>query len=675
MIFRVWKGLLACFWLLPAVSNADVSRFATEDARLLKPIDIRANCLTARRFTELLGKKVGAKMSATSRVGDDLLIVSALARPAAEIMDRVAAHFSFTWERSGKTAPFSYVLTQSDVQVGAERKAREARDAEIFDNARSLMNALVAAYKLGDTERATKAAEYQKAVLTETDPERIKELNRGDAAMCADIVSLRARLFAAVGMDLSEASWQKLRNGETLVYSTRPISGERKLPQPAMKDVETVITWVKILCCQRGMQGAIYSVRGVDGIAELSDHAAVDLDHPPAYLICNIQLRYFDGILASAVTVRTPERHAIAGGSYYLKDTKQPAGTKPATPPDIPEESTLNQKYQLPEGLKAFARSGKLRPGFFFRSAWAEDKSKEFTEPLSVSYGELLLSLADAAGMLLVADAFDQHDMEPSVLPKGTIADWLTAVCKGTESQWAIDGQWITVRCPRYPIYRALQLSPALRARIYEAFAKYGYPGIKFCAEIARQVTSEPKWSVAPFIRGLGLTTTHFPVTQYPWLKVIDVLPDETLGEMLKGRSVLLGALPPATVPALRNAVVSGWPIPGMEPTEELSTAAALAISFELQGDVIQYHDDAELGPSLFTPMTFERCREIFDAYQHGRIQDLDGVTFGYVRFGSLATYAIHLIGDSDTEMATFQILQMPPGPTWPLTSPPPTGK
>jgi hypothetical protein len=635
----------------------EASAYAAEDPRLERRIDVRCNCLSLPDFAETLSEQTGVSVRAAENLADDLLVLSCSNEPLAEVMRRVADHFGFSWARTGEAPSYVYTLTQTQAARAVEERARRDREQRHITNLREMATAMASLLDLPESVRAAKAAEYEAeleaAYGSSGGEEAIAALRASQGRYCADMAQARARIVAAVVANLSQRRWDELAAGRRLVFSSRPIRGEYEMPAAAAIEISQAID-AAATAWENEERRLDISSGELKGFGPCGEAWALAEANPVPDGFGNVQLQYWRGLLRGTVTLRGADRRPLLGASYYMKDSDPPRR------PD-PERKGPPQSFKLPDELAALVSGTgddrRIRPGRWFRTEWAGGGARDYTEPLAVGYGALLLALADAAHLPLIADAYDYHHVEPAVPASGTVADWLEALCADAESDWSVKDGWISLRHSRYAICRPLQLPRDTRRAIYGPAAESGGFTLEQLASIAAGISREQRVSYGPFARGLGLLTQQSAGGDLEWLAALGTLRPQSWQALTRGTAIRVRSLPRNTVEALTAALSDSPIVPGVELPElpGLANTTLRIVSYR-EGDLIEYRDHPDEGATLHRPISVE------EALKHaGAAAGSPG--YLRVRPGRVAEYRILLdAGGGSLPGATIRLLQMPHG-------------
>lgn len=212
-------AFLAAFSTAASFDQAELLR---SDERLRAQISVHAKIVSTADFVGLLQRETGAKFEVAALDADRKLTVLCTARPASEVMERVAETLFMSWTFDKRRDTWRLELL-GEVRKEEQAARRQAREQD----QRVIRMALESLSKWGDlsqeewAEESTAIRSRLATAEKAQGPDAQQKLL--DAQLGADILSYRAWTgFGAAWKKSLEEAVARLAAGETLLASSRP---------------------------------------------------------------------------------------------------------------------------------------------------------------------------------------------------------------------------------------------------------------------------------------------------------------------------------------------------------------------------------------------------------------------------------------------------------------------
>jgi hypothetical protein len=213
-------GWLRWVWVLSAVTLCVGTGAQTvelsKDERLQKPITVREPFIPLKPLLTQLSKELGVSLSASTEIAEDKVCLLVRERPAHEVLQRLADTLRYEWHHSQTTN--GYRLYQPLPERSREQQLRQAllqARRQAFERPLRLLIDLARRYRW---EELSALSEQDKQRLSAEQREILTKLN--DMSVYAT---------ARVMGDFRVSEWQRLWQGEPLVFSSAPQAGELPL--------------------------------------------------------------------------------------------------------------------------------------------------------------------------------------------------------------------------------------------------------------------------------------------------------------------------------------------------------------------------------------------------------------------------------------------------------------
>ncbi len=451
------------------------------EPKLAQEITARVEAETVGEFLARIGEETKTELRATPEIAEDVIILYAKA-PAADILDKVAKHFDWTWEKDRE----SYVLKQSEAQRKQEladqeelilrpylRWQQRAKDAlqvpsgasersrqelvSLIEQNRQHSESYQEEYFSNDAVRRTawsnKRAELdnKSAVLARAlSPtwrvvdELIAGLTKQDLL---DLDRLTKTVYAA-----PKGVWQKPFNVKA-TSATRDLlarwsAGPNARDGPD-REFYRQIEW------PMAREDGVHDVSGLRVVLKLTILRAM----PDAY---------------------SPNADATlallgAAGSSFAQSTLNDR------PPRLPRETasvqsaTVRDRFdaQLPINSSLGEANEADSKGFLKRSTLQEFLSTSAKVHPARAMARLLIEASAAAGVDLISDCFESQTWSvPRPIALGTARGAFDALARTSDSKWKSDGRWVGFRTNYWQLKRLATLRPQLLYQVRDLTIK-----------------------------------------------------------------------------------------------------------------------------------------------------------------------------------------------------------
>jgi hypothetical protein len=513
----------------------------TTDPRLSKPIDICANAEAAPALCERLGKAAGVTLTASPAIKDDLVILYAPKRPAAEVMKKVAEHFDWEWTANGdgyelrptatfwkeiKNWPLEHALSERGTRAADARKHRA--EWEAIDFAAELRTCAQLERRIQDLEGLK-------------DAERAKELE----ALASKLRShdFRAQPFATFAnsfmADMPNSGLVEATNGR-VVYSTHPKGIQRPLSEAMRANLSRLLN-------RLGMQQRLMrQLRPREG-----QQREPMFTSPPSHDLAQVaQVRV---VVGSGSLV---EAFLLDSEGYVLNILASCAGGSPPSLTDpfrdeSPESfsSGAINDTRLTSPLSWAPPPSEWSSSTSQSSKWLQEAASAGVDPLCRTAGDLT-SLAKAGGVCLVADAYDSalgvgyedpHDLKTA----------LDQYSRTTDSHYDLTDGWVALRTDRWLYERSRQIPRDILFATVTHFERQGGLTFDQQAEFVSKLADYQCKSDLPRLMTMYLDDSNVALYRF-W----GALPSATRSMLRSGVPIAYTSLPANAKPSFANYLV-----------------------------------------------------------------------------------------------------------------------
>jgi hypothetical protein len=492
----------------------------TSDRRLAARVEIRSDAETTPEVCARLSKETGVSLTAHPSLSNDLVVLYAPNRPAAEVMKMLAEHFAWQWIKSGE----GYVLRQTaPYEVQADAVIRDHALTKGRANVHEARDALKAWAQVNlrteaQAVRRLEQARESKELSDEQEQALVKHANRLNS-----MGPFATRVSASVSdneiLDLSR---------RRLVYAANPTPYQRRLTPTMSAALQELLANMRLL--QASMSASEKEQLRERGPTLLG----VDTKEVAS---CRIVL---SDPLTMELYLLDRDGFVLFGKSGYGGDTPSREWSD--------EASTRLVGDAVPDALTATVDG----PGQVLM-----DESSEPLRPVA----RHLTSSAKAAGVCMVADCFD---LDAEHADWGQASSSLAATCESwsgaTGRHWSYRNGWVTLRADDWRYARSLQLPRALlRDWLKEERDAGGFTFTR-TAELLTRIS--PEQSVSRVVADLFNTPRELhEVSMYLFW---NSLPASRRQSLMAGGAVTLGTLPRASAQFIKEFLYSAG---AMRPT------------------------------------------------------------------------------------------------------------
>lgn len=431
--------ILAVAALASAQQPDALTRLASEpklQARFTK--DFPAT--TIRDFLGAISKETGVTLKAGARTAGDMVILSIRDQTYADVLKRLAEHFDFTWETRGA----EYLLMQSNEAVQRETKLRTeeenrlvaevkkevAKEATLSSEEVAKMKEKVMAWlqkepKI-DWEAVGKKHEQQGENYEDLPEEREYQgwQSLPEGRMTGRLAPDRPML-AKFALGLSDKVWRSLLNGDSVTFCTAPRANQYPLPPQWLATVRQWLAEPPDVGGESPNESLDYKFQNMirPNLNPIFERplAPTGQVSPDSVAAVSLMLSYtgptamfrreMDASLAITLIAMDPARKPIYQLAQAFPSPEAQSlgiGTDATEAPEQPlkdysKDPLLGKKVKLPRDNRLNS-SDEAEQMKAFMDMMTNMATKD---PLNWSKAPIRLALADAMGMSLIADGYD----------------------------------------------------------------------------------------------------------------------------------------------------------------------------------------------------------------------------------------------------------------------------
>jgi hypothetical protein len=205
----MWVLSVVALWIGAHAQAVDLR----QDERLQKPITLREPLIPLKQLLSQLSKELGVSLSASTEIAEDKVCLLVRERPAHEVLQRLASTLRCAWQPAQTTD--GYRLYQPLAERTREQQLRQAllqARRQVFERPLRLLIELARRYRWEELSG-----------LNEQEKQRLSAEQR---AMLNKLHDVSVYAMARVMGDFRASEWQRLWQGEQLVFSSAPQTGE-----------------------------------------------------------------------------------------------------------------------------------------------------------------------------------------------------------------------------------------------------------------------------------------------------------------------------------------------------------------------------------------------------------------------------------------------------------------
>lgn len=450
------------------------------DRRLSAVVSIRAGAESLESVCERLGHEVSVRLTAAPDVAGDLVVIFAEERPAYEVMTVIAEHFGWTWESKDG----GYRIFRSEEAKKAEEKARGEVIWQRYERLRR--EAAKRLKQIEETDNKRLVAEYK----------ALHDMFKADASLRGeDGFELQRRLSEVIRMldpvrkvslrivaEMTDAQLNALRGKSRIVLSSKPTAGQMAIPF----DV------VGVLRAALAEAGELY----MDPELVRSPYIPVLPEIPRedvAVVRCAVRA---EGSLSSPYSLSVVTSLLSADGKVLTmsEDYLSPAENRP----DEVIERTIPEALKIPlphttnvaRALQLISIDGTTT----LFSKTMVDGLDEFLQVGSKAdmlsgYGKFLNTIAEAAEICLIADAYDHHVYTRRFTRGTTAGQVLDAFMSYTNGTWRFEDGWARWRSEDWPLMRGNMAPRSVLREVRDLVVRDGGLSLEKIAWLANLLT------------------------------------------------------------------------------------------------------------------------------------------------------------------------------------------
>lgn len=389
-------------------------------------------------FLDDLRRQRHLPLHADTSTRDERVTLFARERDLGDVLELVARHFDYTWQRRHRAGKVEYLLTQIEEQRRREEALRHAALEKELESLREQMASRLADARLTPEERRARQVDRMRQRLDSLpreeqrrqQEESIDALQRGEYRHIEP--SAEGDAFEAAILAMGPADWEAFWRGESFQFAYPPRPGRKNLD--ARQAAAMVRTEVESRGAVRTLEGTyrpapfagVERVRGEMGLGLKNGHASV-----------RFRCRF---------VARQPERRL--GCAVFQETTSLAAYTPPPSELAVdPEDADLKRTVDLPAGDRPASAVPQMR-----------------------TVADVLGALAPACSYTLIADAYDDRRSDVVAFTPGPrrLDAWLREWCSPLGLRARREGSILAFRRVEWARLRPLQVPDRL-SRPWEA--------------------------------------------------------------------------------------------------------------------------------------------------------------------------------------------------------------
>lgn len=458
--------LTACLAILAAQASP-----LAGDPRLAATVEVRAEAESVSAVLASIEELTKTRLTASREIADDTVVLYAKA-PAREVLDRIAAHFDWTW----KKIEGGYSLDQSGAQRDAERAACEDQVLRPYLKWQEAARAAVSARgqvserirqdldELLETNR--QHLEHYEAEYYSGDPIRRTAWSNRRAELDAKIAGIGRslspfwKLADEVVAGMSRQDLLDLDRLTKLVYAAPAGTLQRRIPNDAAKGLAS--EWLAVPDARlEGPERYVFDA--MDWPYRLPDRQGDALSVWVRFRLSNVRPRPDEAHPFVETRLAFAGQGGITLAETWL-DTRPPRIERTQTPRTVPQDK-FDEALRATEALTSANAAD--RQGFLAPSSLREFLRVGSDVHPYRSTAALMIEIAAAAGVNLVADCFEAASWQGQrAVPIGTARGAFSVIAAGSDSTWQGDGAWVAFRANNWQLRRASSIKMPLMKRV-----------------------------------------------------------------------------------------------------------------------------------------------------------------------------------------------------------------
>lgn len=431
------------------------------EPNLAHVITARAEAETVGEFLKRIGEETKVRLSASSGVADDVIILYAKA-PAREVLDRIAMHFEWTWIEDDA----GFILVQSRAQRSKEVVDREelilrpylrwqqrakgylktknenhAELTSLIEQNRNLLDSYQEEYYSDDQVRRKAWSDKYRDLES-----KIAALARGLSPTWSVTDELIASLTKQDLLDLDRLS--------RLVFAAPNTSWQRPFkPNVSTVSRELLKAWISVPDSRlRGPEREYFDA--LDWPHAWSENAGEAVGVRVVLKPYSFPTTPDDRYLPVETTLSLLGTNGSEFARAYMSDrlTRRRAAVESARRPLTKDrfDELLRVSAQLKEANENDSK--RLLKGSTLQQ-FLTSNSK--VHPFAGT-ARIIVELATAAGVNIVSDCYQTRRwLSQRPVPLGTARGALDALARAMESEWTSDGDWVQVRSKYWQIMKS----------------------------------------------------------------------------------------------------------------------------------------------------------------------------------------------------------------------------
>ena len=467
------------------------------DARLDRPISLWVPRLSLTELASELSSKGGVKLVATPELDDEFAAVFCNDRPLREVMEQLAHQFGCRWVREGGEGAATYrMLPPSGPELDPMARGR----ATLVTAVRAEVGRLRALRGVDPEVLKTEADGYDREFsrirsLPPADQTAFYRTNEGKSLLARTPETTRRRRMADPAFRslvecsalLSDADWQRLERGVTVLLALQPRSGARMLPRQLAEELRKA-------GASRAPSGATPQQtrqREADAWTQAADlWVALRLALDPMGPVGRGTLSF--GLFPILPGGSGPSRSLVFTVDVF----------DPLSAPIRPPSGSI-----APSAAKAFAPPGPPGGADASTVGW---------------FTRMLPSLAETYQLQLVADAYrtQRAPLAPPAAMMDLVADQALNRYVLPEADWVRDGSFVRIRRRDFTRLRLREIPTALAARLAKRATGVGMMPVDAAAEVVASLRDAQLEHLVPALAEQGVRV----IAPNGWVRSVEAL-------------------------------------------------------------------------------------------------------------------------------------------------------
>jgi hypothetical protein len=521
------------------------------DPRLQKPIEIRAEAESVGAVIPSIGKRLNVALDASVSIKDDLIILYAKQKPAFEVLQKIAGHFGWEWQKAGE----GYKLVQPEkAKKDEQAKLDEQLSAPYKEFQKTCKAALDDAAAFSDetlTNEIQKAQAQVQALSkggTAGEIQSVGDLDSPASKAERRLKYLRtlhnpiATLTRKVAAQMSPADLRFLRDHERIVFSTLPTAWQRPFPEGVESQIAKAITQASAQNeDRRALNFETLRTFTPDDVKTVRVQISAKRSGAERSLSCEPRL---------VMTAQDGSVLAEASDYDYVYPPAPPAQA------DVPNDERLTRQIDQNSAIAPF-RDDPKKMLDLVGSTLASASKPDSKEDLLHLFGVKLTAIAEAADVALIGDCYDAYVLSNYLpLSKRTAKENLDMLAARNLFGWNLSGDWIQLRSPIWQL-RRFETVPREVLRKFKDGESFATVSLSTLIDVSTALNDAQAWSPIWVFACPAWWQNLFASGLRPVyvLRAVAQMSAIQRTEFIRGRPFYGRELPPTAAPFLNEAV------------------------------------------------------------------------------------------------------------------------